>query len=256
MLTASLDPIVVLEEVARGARSSKPMPQSSGCSSATSWSCEPRAWAPSGSWAHVRARPRESPAPSPSPVRPSPSRCRAAAAPGAGRSPARARPPRAWRSARRARGGLYGVLGVYSNARRLARRRDALGLAATASAFRRERRALPARRRGRSGSGAILANIADGIVAVDRDDRSSSGMRWPSTSQASRPQRRSDAVPEVLQRSSTYATEGRWAPRGDQAAPTRSGSRSARRSCSTLQARSRAGSLPSGTSRASASSSR
>ena len=140
LLTASLNPIVVLEEVARGARAPRSRCRSHpaararrargasrerrGHRAARGHTCE---------LVHGNLRRRR-----PVPCACRLPRCRAAAAPGAGRSPARAGDRRVrGGSARRARGGLYGVLGVYSNARRTWRDDEVQtlsALAATASA--------------------------------------------------------------------------------------------------------------------------
>jgi PAS domain S-box-containing protein len=110
-------------------------------------------------------------------------------------------------------GGLYGVLGVYSNARRTWRDDEvqtlsALAATASASAANAELYQRVAEEKERSG--AILANIADGIVAVDRDEQI---VLWNEMAEHITGVPASEAlgrrVPEVLQRElSTYATEG------------------------------------------------
>jgi PAS domain S-box-containing protein len=110
-------------------------------------------------------------------------------------------------------GGLYGVLGVYSNARRTWRDDEvqtlsALAATASASAANAELYQRVAEEKERSG--AILANIADGIVAVDRDENI---VLWNAMAEHITGVPASEAlgrrVPEVLQRElSTYATEG------------------------------------------------
>jgi PAS domain S-box-containing protein len=110
-------------------------------------------------------------------------------------------------------GGLYGVLGVYSDSRRAWRDDEvstlsALAATSSASAANAELYQRVAEEKERSG--AILANIADGIVAVDRDDRI---VLWNAMAEHITGVPASEAlgrsVPEVLQRElSTNGTEG------------------------------------------------
>ena len=110
-------------------------------------------------------------------------------------------------------GGLYGVLGVYSDSRR-AWRDDEVStlssLAATSAASAANAELYQRVAEEKERSGAILANIADGIVSVDRDDRI---VLWNAMAEHITGVPASEAlgrsVPEVLQRElSTNGTEG------------------------------------------------
>ncbi len=110
-------------------------------------------------------------------------------------------------------GGLYGVLGVYSDSRRAWRDDEVstlTALAATSSASAANAELYQRVAEEKERSGAILANIADGIVAVDRDDRI---VLWNAMAEHITGVPASEAlgrsVPEVLQRElSTNGTEG------------------------------------------------
>ena len=111
-------------------------------------------------------------------------------------------------------GGLYGVLAVYANAPRAWRDDEvqtlsALAVTASASVANADLYQRVAEEKERSG--AILANIADGIVAVGRDDRI---VLWNAMAERITDVPASEAlgrrVSEVLQRElSTSGTEGR-----------------------------------------------
>jgi PAS domain S-box-containing protein len=122
-------------------------------------------------------------------------------------------------------GGLYGVLAVYADAPRAWRddeQESLAALAATASASVASAELFQRVAEEKERSGAILAHIADGIVAVDRDGAI---LLWNAMAEQVTGVPASEAlgrrVPDVLQRE--LAGEGPWTP-GERQVPIRRGS--------------------------------